>query len=84
VSELRSICTGWAFDLTHVESCTCRWVVATLIHPEGETDTLFIEPANNIDDGCVALTEPLSKLAVLVALNDLIWEREIELRRSPS
>jgi hypothetical protein len=37
-----------------------QYVIATAIQPEGETDTLFIEPYNNIDDGCVALTDPMT------------------------
>jgi hypothetical protein len=35
------------------------FVVATMIHADGETDTLFLEPADAISGGCVALTGPM-------------------------
>ncbi len=57
------------------------YVVATLIHPDGETDALFIEPATEIDDGCVALTQPTSWDEAERLLYEMRAERELEQKR---
>jgi hypothetical protein len=52
------------------------YVVATHIDPiRGELDNLFLEPASNIDDGCVALTKPMSFAEAIVELENIKHER---------
>ncbi len=57
---------------------TIPYVVATAIHPDGETDALFLEPADAIDDGCVALTQPLPLDEAERLLYEMRAERELE------
>jgi hypothetical protein len=55
------------------------YVVATFILPDGtETDSLFVEPTDAIDDGCVALTEPMSWAAVQATYEAMKDERDRE------
>lgn len=50
-----------------------------MIEPRGETDTLFVEPWEVVmDDGCVALTEPMELEVALDLLDVMKAEREAE------
>ena len=57
---------------------TQLYVVATMVHPDGESDTLFLEPADAIDEGCVALTEPMLEEAALLLLRQMQAERNAD------
>lgn len=54
------------------------YVVATMIYPEGESDALFLEPADHIDEGCVALTEPMYEDEAIAALDEMQAQRRID------
>lgn len=57
-----------------------QYVVATAINLDGESDTLFIEPYNAIDEGCVALTPPMTLTEAEKLVEEMKRARNIEHR----
>jgi hypothetical protein len=78
MSELRSQCFDWPPDYPHLENCTCLFVVVTLINPEGETGYMWLEHAERIGDGNVALTEPMGLDGAIDTLIEMKAERDNE------
>lgn len=54
------------------------WVVATGIEEWGEVDSIFLEPADRIDDGCVALTQPMSYVEAIKTMYEIKAERDAD------
>lgn len=75
------IATGCGFDsVIRVGSgkVTDMWVVATGVEEWGEVDNLFLEPADKLGDGMVALTQPMPYEDVIKEYDKLITERNAD------
>lgn len=65
-------------NLTYLADFDAAYVVVTAINPDGESDLYWLEPADDIEDSCVAVTQPLAIEAALLVLNEIKLERDNE------